>query len=377
MKKISIFGSTGCVGKKALNLAILNNFEVVAISGNNNHEEVINQARLCNPKYVCMTNNDSYNIVKSELSSLDIEVLDGSALDDIAKIDIDISVMAIAGNAALSPTFSCLGHAKRLAIATKEAIISGGSFLMNEASKKGTSIIPIDSEHNAIFQCIENENKYDINKIILTASGGPFLDLSENELDMVTSKEALKHPNWIMGKKITIDSATLINKALEMIEAAYLFDMNIEKIEPLIHPESIIHGMVFFNDGSFKASISSPDMNLPISYSLNYPIRKPCFMKSLDFTDIAALTFKQPKSWQKRNMDLAYLAFSEKKVIAFNIANEIAVKSFLQDEIKFSDIYRFVLDIMNTSEKEEINSVGDIFELISQVCGNQITRSSF
>ena len=367
MKTISIFGSTGCIGKKALELASLNNFEVIAITGNNNHNELICQAKLHNPKYVCVSNNESYKVVKDALSQSEVKVLSGSGLSDLSKIDVDINVMAISGNAGIIPTFSCLGHAKRLAIATKEAIVSGGSFLIGEAKAKGTEILPIDSEHNAIFQCINFENPKDINKLILTASGGPFLDLDEKDLENITLKDALRHPNWIMGKNITVDSATLINKAIEIIEAAYLFEMPIEKIEALIHPESIIHGMVFFNDGTFKAALASPDMMLPISYALNYPNRKPCFMKGIDFANIGELSFKKPKPWQKRNIDLAYQAFNEKKVIAFNVANEMAVKEFLDGKVKFKDIYEIVAGAIKCCDKESADSLEDILDTISQV----------
>ena len=373
MKKISIFGATGTIGKKAGEIAALNNFEIIAITGNSNHEELIRQAKLYNPKYVCVTDNDGYKIVRDSLSGFETEVLDGSELKSIANLEVDVCVMAISGVSGLAPTFECLGRAKRLAIATKEAIICGGDLLINEAKVKNTEIIPVDSEHSSLFQCLAHENKNDINKLIITASGGPFLNLEESELANVSLAETLRHPNWTMGKKITVDSATMINKALEIIEASYLFDIPINKIEPLIHPESIIHGMAFFNDGSFKASLSAPDMFLPISYAINYPDRKPCFMKGLDFSELGQLSFQKPKSWQKRNMNLAYESRQESKVIAFNIANEYAVDLFLREKIKFTDIYTTIMKTIEKSPNEQTKSLGDIVNIISDIKNQLLT----
>ena len=365
MKKISIFGSTGTIGRKALELASINNFEIVAISGNKNHDLLIEQAKLFNPKYVSVSDKNSFEIVKNSLSN-NIDVVPESEIENIAQIDVDCCVMAISGNSGLIPTFQCLGHAKRLAIATKEVIISGGILLKNKASQLGTEIIPIDSEHNAIFQSIANENKDEVNKLILTASGGAFLDYEEKDLENVTLQDALRHPNWNMGKKITIDSATMINKALEIIEAAYLFDIQISKVDALIHPNSIIHGMVLFNDGTFKSIMSYPDMMLPISFAINYPVRKACFMKGIDFTEIENLNFRKPKDWQKKNINLAYQAFNEKKSITFNAANELAVQKFMDGSIKFLDIHKLIVKILEKSESENIDSIDDILDIISQ-----------
>lgn len=249
MKKISIFGSTGSIGQKALKIAQKSNFEVVSISGNRNHKKLIEQAEYYHPKYVCVSDYEAFEIVKDALIGKDTEVLPESEMNNISKLETDCFVMAISGIAGLEPTFSALGHTKRLAIATKEVIISAGDLLINFAKNYNTEIIPIDSEHSAIFQCIQGEKNV-VKEIILTASGGPFVDFEEDDLRKVTLSDALKHPNWTMGNKITIDSATLINKALEIIEASYLFNFPIENITPLIHPSSIIHGMVRFCDGS-------------------------------------------------------------------------------------------------------------------------------
>ncbi len=373
MKTISIFGSTGTVGVKALEIAINNGFEIIAITGNNNHKKLIEQAKLCSPKYVCISDKNAFEIVKNKLINTGIQVVSQSEINNIAKINVDCAVMAIAGNAGLSPSFFCLGHAKRLAMATKEVIISGGKFFMNLALEKQTEILPIDSEHNAIYQCLIGEDKNSVTEIILTASGGPFVDFEEFDFNKVTINDALKHPNWAMGKKITIDSATLINKALEMIEASYLFDINIKKIKPLIHTGSLIHGLVRFIDNSFKVAVSFPDMRLPISYALNYPNRVDCNLQNLNFEKIGSLNFKEQKLWQKRNINLAYESFKEGKVITFNRANEIAVNYFLNGKLKFNEIYNFISKALEKSKSEKINSIEDIFstiELINNCCLN-------
>ncbi|MBR1480264.1 MAG: 1-deoxy-D-xylulose-5-phosphate reductoisomerase, partial [Alphaproteobacteria bacterium] len=366
-KSVSIWGSTGTIGVKALDIALKSGFDIVSISGNTNYAKLIEQARICRPRYVCVSDERAFRIVKDALSAQAIDVCPQSETENIAKLDIDCCVMAIAGSAGLPPSFSCLGHAKRLAIATKEVIISGGTFFMSLAAKKGTEIIPIDSEHNAIFQCLVGEDRCSVSELILTASGGAFLDLEENELVHVSVEDAMKHPNWNMGRKITVDSATLINKALEIIEASYLFGVDIERIRPLIHPNSIIHGLVRFADNSFKAVLSYPDMSLPISYALNYPERVPVALPSLDFAEIATLRVQKPKEWQKRNIDLAYRAFQEQKVIALSLADEIAVAKFLDGSLKFSEIYGFISTILEKAPRENIVSIEDVSETMSQV----------
>ncbi|MDR1390940.1 MAG: 1-deoxy-D-xylulose-5-phosphate reductoisomerase [Holosporales bacterium] len=367
MKKINIFGSTGSVGSKAIEIAHQNGFEILGITGNVNHKKLIEQARKYTPKYVCVFNKDSFEIVRDALNDTGIKVLPESEIGEIAKLKVDCCVMAISGNSGLLPTFLSVENAKRLAIATKEVIISGGNVLIELAKLRNTEIIPIDSEHNAIFQCLIGEDRNSISELLLTASGGPFVNFEEEALKEVTLKDVLKHPNWIMGKKITVDSATLLNKALEIIEAAYLFKLPIDKIGSLIHTNSIIHGMARFADGSLKAAISTPDMKLPISYAINYPHRKGCNLKNLLFEELEGLMFKKKKDWQIRNMDLAYTAFRESKVISFNVANEIAVSDFISGKIKFNEIYKVVREILENSEIEKVNSFEDIVMTIECV----------
>lgn len=363
MQITSIFGSTGTVGQKAFKAAVSGDFEILALTGNRNHKLMIEQAKFGKARYVCMSCPKAFEIVQEALAPFDVEVLPASELQSLCQLKTDCAVMAISGNAGILPTFSLLGNAQNLAIATKEAIISGGKLLLKMAKEKKTKIIPVDSEHNAIFQCLNGENSQALEKIILTASGGAFLDFEEGDLDRVSLQDALKHPNWNMGRKITIDSSTMINKALEIIEAHYLFDVDIKKIEALIHPESIIHGMVKFFDGSFKALLAFPDMILPISFAMNYPKRVNCDISDLDFEKLSSMTFRSPKAWQRRNIDLAYAAVREKKVITFNLANEKFVYDFLEGKIKFSEIYSKICAVLEKSQPEEVSSLDDILEL--------------
>jgi 1-deoxy-D-xylulose-5-phosphate reductoisomerase len=368
VKKISIFGSTGIIGKKAVNIAHTNNFEIIAISGNQNTEELIRQALKFQPRYVCVANNEIFKKVKESLAGCKTEVLPGMEITNLAELDVDCCVIATAGDFGLLPTFKCLGRTKRLAIASKEVILFGGSLLMTFAQKHNTEVIPIDSEHNAIFQCINDEKKESIEEVILTASGGAFLDYDENELSNIDVRDALKHPNWNMGQKITIDSSTLMNKALEIIEAAYLFEIPIEKIKPLLHTNSIIHGLVKFVDKSFKAVLSFPDMFVPISFAINYPNRT--FIDNLpdvNFEKLGNLSFGNFKNWQERNINLAYQVFHDEKVIAFAVADEIAVTKFINNKIRFDEIYKTIVKILDVSYKEKINSVEDIVNTISTV----------
>ena len=367
MKTVAIWGSTGIIGTTALKIAMNSGYRIVAIIGNKNHKLLIEQAKLAKPEYVGVADRQSYEIVKDTLSIGKIEVLTATEFENLAKLDVTCSVMAIAGHASLQPTFASIGHAQRLAIASKEAIISGGKLLQTVAKEKGTEIIPIDSEHNSILQCLLGENKTSIKELILTASGGAFADFDENELKNVTLQDALKHPNWQMGIKNTIDSATLFNKALELIEASYLFDINITKIKAIIHPNSIIHAMVKFMDNSYKSLMSFPDMKLPISYALNYPNRCECNLPELDFEQIYNLSFKKLKAWQRRNINLAYYAVQEKKVIAFNIANEVVVSKFITGKLQFAEIYKYVIEILAHSQAENVNSFEDIQAIIQSI----------
>lgn len=342
MKTLSIWGSTGVIGSKAFEIGRRSGFKIEAIVGNTNHQELIAQAKIAHPRYVGVYNREAFEIVKKELQSTEVQVISNEELPKLAHFYVDCCVMAVSGSIGLDYTQECLGHTKRIAIATKEALISGGKTLMQCAFEKKTEIIPIDSEHNAIFQCLVGEDSKNISELILTASGGPFLNYDEEDLKNVTIEQALNHPNWRMGKKNSIDSATCINKALEIIEASILFDIDISKIKVLIHPVSIIHGAIKFRDGSIKALLSQPDMNIPISYALNFPNRASSKNSDFDILNLSKLEFIPPKPWQQRNINLAYQAMGKNKAHKLNIANEIAVEKFLAGELKFSDIFYFI-----------------------------------
>lgn len=360
VKTISIFGSTGILGQKSLDIISKHRskFELIAISGHSNHLLLIEQAIKFNPRYVLVTNKESFHIVKSTLEG-QCTVLSPEDYIDVCSVDTDITFMAISGIAALPLSFSVLGHTKILAMANKETIVAARFLFTNEALKRGASIIPVDSEHCGVFQCLLGENKKYVKKITLTASGGPFRKLSAQELSHVTVNEALNHPTWNMGKKITIDSASMMNKALEIIEAAVLFNIDIMKIDAVIHPQSIVHSFVSFKNGSQKASLGVADMSIPISYSLFFPEQND-YLSGLDFSRVCPLEFYPLKDWQLENVNMAYDAFSENKTIAFNAANEIAVREFLNGKILFSDIARIILKIVSISEPERISDVSDI-----------------
>jgi 1-deoxy-D-xylulose-5-phosphate reductoisomerase len=279
--------------------------------------------------------------------------------------------MAIAGitTAALGPTFACLGHAKRLAIASKEPIIIGGRLLKTMANRSGTEILPIDSEHSAIFQCLVGEDIRSVEKLILTASGGPFLELEETELDArATIKATLNHPKWKMGSKVSVDSATMINKAIEIIEAAILFDIDVDNIIPVVHPEAVIHGLVEFADGNVKALISPADMSFPISYAMNFPFRPhSSSIKRLSLSNLGNVHFVDQKDWQRKNIGLGYRAFRENKLIAFTVADELAVDYFLTGKISFTQIPQIIAEKLEASRAEKIESYDDI-RTISDEC---------
>ena len=365
-KTISIFGSTGVIGSKALDLAQKFGYKIKALIANKNYKKIIDQANIYHPEIIGIADNETFAKVKETLNTSDIKIYPKSELNNLATIDIDCLIMAISGTASIESTFSCLGHAKRLAIASKEAIIAGGMLLQTIAKGKGTEIIPVDSEHSSVFQCLRGELPKDIEQLILTASGGSFIDYEESDLTNISVSDALQHPNWNMGYKNTIDSSTLINKALEIIEASYLFNIEIEKVKAIIHPQSIIHAFVKFCDNSYKSLMYTPDMNHPIAYAMKYPERSNNVVKDLDLLNLSDLRFQKMKPWQKRNIDLAYHAYNEKKVISFNSANEIAVNLFIKKRISFCDIYNTISLCLECARTENPNSVEDIINISNE-----------
>ena len=340
-RQIAILGSTGSIGTQALDVIRRHSdlFEVYALTANRNVELLIEQAREFLPEMVVIVDEQKYLRLKEELNHLPIKVWAGEdALQQVVQAEpIQMVLTAMVGYSGLKPTLSAIRAGKAIALANKETLVVAGDLVTRLASEKQIPILPVDSEHSAIFQCLEGESNNSIEKIILTASGGPFRSFSREQLAHVTSKEALKHPNWNMGAKITIDSATLMNKGFEMIEAKWLFGLTTEQIRIIVHPQSIIHSMVQFRDSSIKAQMGLPDMRLPIQYALAYPKRIYSDFERLDFNQFQILTFEEPDKNRFRCLELAYHAVQKggNMPCILNAANEIVVAGFLEDKIRF------------------------------------------
>ncbi len=344
IKRIALFGSTGSIGTQALEVIAANRdkFSVEILTCNSNDELLIKQAIEFNPNIVVIGDATKYTKVKEALSATDIKVFAGEkALEEVAALDVyDLMLAAIVGFAGLKPTIAAINAGKIIALANKETLVVAGSVIMQLAVEKRVPIIPVDSEHSAIFQCLVGELRNPVEKVILTASGGPFLGRKTNYLVNVKREHALQHPNWVMGAKISIDSATLMNKGLEMIEAKWLFNLQPEQIGVVIHPQSIIHSMVQFEDGSIKAQMGLPDMKLPIQYALAFPRRIKNDFPRCDFRRFNSLTFDEPDYRTFRNLALATEALNKGGNLpcVLNAANEIAVYAFLKNKIGFLEM---------------------------------------
>jgi 1-deoxy-D-xylulose-5-phosphate reductoisomerase len=340
-KSIAILGSTGSIGTQALEVIAVHPdaFQVEVLTTQNNATLLIEQAKKFNPNAVVIVNESGYQQVKEALLPLDIKVYAGeSALASIVEMDtIDLVLTALVGYSGVKPTIQAIKAGKTIALANKETLVVAGELITKLAQEKGVNIYPVDSEHSAIFQCIVGEFHNKIEKIILTASGGPFRGKTRDELTSVTKAQALKHPNWTMGAKVTIDSASLMNKGLEVIEAKWLFSLKPEQVEVIVHPQSIIHSLVQFEDGSMKAQLGLPDMRLPIQFAMTYPDRLYSDFPRFDFLKYPALTFEQPDTETFRNLALAFEALRRggNMPCVLNAANEIAVEAFLHDKIGF------------------------------------------
>ncbi len=354
MKRLAILGSTGSIGTQALDVVAAHPelFEVEILTAHSNAALLIEQANKFKPNAVVVTDEMKYESVKNALSSLPIKVFKGpESLTEVVQWDtVDIVLGAIVGFAGLHSILAAIDAGKRIALANKETLVVAGDIVMQRAIDKKAHIIPVDSEHSAIFQCLVGEDLNRIEKIILTASGGPFLGRKPNYLVNVKASHALQHPNWTMGAKITIDSATLMNKGLEMIEAKWLFGLTNEQIEVIVHPESIIHSLVQFQDGSLKAQMGLPDMKLPIQYALAYPQRIDNDFKRFDFKDYTKLNFEQPDHKTFRNLALAKDAMYKggNAPCVLNAANEIVVHAFLQNKAGFLEMSDMIEKTMQT-----------------------------
>lgn len=370
MKNITILGSTGSIGVQTLDV-IRNNrdeYNVCALTANSNIDILYNQVLEFSPDLVVISDYNKYKEFKSAISNYnrELKVLYGEdGLNYAATYEkSDIIVSSIVGIAGLKPTYSAIEKGKTVALANKETLVTAGRIIRNKAKEKNAFIIPVDSEHSAIFQCIGKDREF-VSKILLTASGGPFREKTLEELKKVSLADALKHPSWNMGKKVTIDSATLMNKGLEVIEARWLFDMAEDYIHVYVHPQSIVHSMVEFVDGAILAQLGVPDMRIPIKYSLTYPNRTMTGDSKLDFANISSLHFEKPDTNRFPCLKLAYEALKDgdSSCIVLNGANEIAVNLFLQGKIGFMEIYSIVANTLEKHIRTNIDNLEDIFQV--------------
>lgn len=372
MQRVSVFGSTGCIGQKTVQLLLANQkkYEVEVLTANSNFELLAAQARLTKAKNVIIADKRFFRDLKESLFGTGINIEAGSeGLTAAASIPVDRAVIAIVGIAGLMPTMKIIeSKTKIIALVNKESIICGGEFMLRKAKEHKVKIIPIDSEHNAIFQIFHNS--YNLDKIVLTASGGPFLHLTYEQMENVTLRDALNHPIWKMGKKNSIDSATMMNKALELIEAQNLFAVNPSKLDIVIHPESVVHGIVSYKDGSNLAVLAYPDMDVPISYALSWPRRSSVTNKQLDLTK-QKLTFFKPNHNQfpalKLAMEVLHSNTPHANSIILNAANEVATAAFIESKIGFLDIIKVVQETLTAAKvtADSFNSLSDIISLNS------------
>ncbi len=369
MKKVSIFGVTGSIGSNASKI-ILNNsskYRVMVLSANKNYKKLAFCAKKLKSKYAVIKDKRYYNLLKGELSGSKIKCFSGEDdLISLASLKTDYTIASIVGIAGLKSAYNSIGNTKNLALANKEALICAGNFFMSKAKKLKTNILPLDSEHNALFQIIQNNNITSIKNIILTASGGPFWN-KKLDFSKITVKQALKHPNWKMGKKISIDSATMINKVLEKIEAAILFSLDFDKIDIVVHPSSIVHGVVNFIDGNSLMLISKPDMKIPINYALNWPERVKLNINCINLKQIKKLDFFDVKEKEFPSLGLFKYLYNKKinhcRLIALNASNEIAVEQFLRKKISFLDIITVIKHTLLSFSNINPSNINDVFDI--------------
>ncbi len=369
MKRVVILGSTGSIGVSTLNVVsqFPDQFQVVGLTAGSNDQKLEEQIHQFHPEVVALSCPDAANRLRGRMTQSKAEVLDGEGgLTGVASLpQSDLVISAIVGAAGLKPTMAAIQAGRSVALANKEPMVMAGRLMQSEARKQGRNIFPIDSEHSAIFQSMEGHRKEDIQRIILTASGGPFHDWEQVDLQQVTPEQALQHPNWKMGNKITIDSSTLMNKGLEVIEARWLFDFPPAQIDVVIHRESIIHSLVEYCDGSVLAQLGLPDMRTPIAYALRYPERLPLDLPRLDLGRIGQLSFSPPDTSKFPCLGLAYQALDGHDGLpaTLNAANEIAVDAFLQEHIRFVDIPKIIQETMEASTNTPIQTIDDVLQV--------------
>ena len=356
MKKIAILGSTGSIGTQTLEIVRDNSdLQVVALAAGSNVELMEKQVREFKPRLVSLQSEAACKDLADRLKDMQVTIVPGmDGLIQIAEMEeSDILVTAIVGMIGIRPTIAAIKKGKDIALANKETLVTAGHIIMPLAAQMGVSILPVDSEHSAIFQSMQGEKKEQVSKLLITASGGPFRGRTREQLADIRVEDALKHPNWSMGHKITIDSATLVNKGLEVMEAKWLFDVDLDRIQVVVHPQSIIHSMVEFKDGAIMAQLGTPDMRLPIQYALYYPHRRYLDGDRLDFTKLREITFEVPDMETFRGLPMAIQASREggSMPTVFNAANELAVKKFLEEKIGFLDIYEIIAQSMDRHKK--------------------------
>lgn len=367
MKKIAILGSTGSIGTQTLDIVRTNaDLQVLALAAGSNVERMEEQVREFKPMLAVMWSEKAAKDLRERIKDLDVKVLWGmDGLTEAAVLtEVEVLVTAIVGMIGIRPTIAAIEAGKTIALANKETLVCAGHLIMPLAKEKGVSILPVDSEHSAIFQSMNGEPKNRIEKLLLTASGGPFRGKTREELVNVRPEDALKHPNWSMGRKITIDSSTLVNKGLEVIEAKWLFDVALSQIQVVVHPQSVIHSMVEYADGGIMAQLGTPDMRLPIQYALFYPDRRPMAGKRLDFYELSQITFEKPDTENFKGLALAYRAAEAggSMPTVFNAANEKAVNLFLEGKISYLQIAEIIEACMEQSRVIANPDVNQILE---------------
>ena len=365
-KNVFVMGSTGSIGVQSLDvISKSNSHKVIGLSCYSNSELLLDQIKEHQPQIVAIDKIDSSHELFDYCHHNNIKVYNGeNSSSKIPFQNIDLAINAIVGTSGLKPTVELIKNGIDIALSNKESLVLGGHFIMPLAKKNNVKIIPVDSEHSAIFQCLHGENHSDLKKIILTGSGGPFLEKPLNEFDLISPAQALKHPNWNMGKKISIDSATMMNKALELVEALWLFDIDIEQIEITIHPQSIIHSMVEFIDGSYKAHLGTPDMKVPIQYALTYPARKTLAIDSLDLSDLS-LAFQSPdyKRYPILGLVNELIKLGGNRVAVMSIANDYIVQKFLDEKISFNQIFILTKEVVSKFGSDDLPSLEDLLIL--------------
>ncbi|RKM62065.1 1-deoxy-D-xylulose-5-phosphate reductoisomerase [Butyrivibrio sp. CB08] len=368
MRKIVLLGSTGSIGTQTLDVVRNNSSElsVVGIAANSSVEKVEEQVREFKPKYVAMFDEKAAAALQDKISDLGIKVLSGmeGLLDIVSVPEADTVLTAVVGMIGIQPTIRAIEAGKDIALANKETLVCAGHIIMPLAREKNVQILPVDSEHSAIFQSLNGEPRDKVEKILLTASGGPFRGKKKEELEAMTAADALKHPNWDMGPKVTIDSSSLVNKGLEVMEARWLFDVSLDNIEVVVHPQSIVHSAVQYVDGAVMAQLGVPDMKLPIQYALFYPDRRPMAEKRLDLFELHSLTFEKPDTDTFKGLKLAFDAARTggSMPTVFNAANEMAVKRFLKGDIRYLQIYEMIERAM---EHHKVIDNPDVTQILS------------